>query len=216
MGDSPWDLDEKLLSFFSKNNIRDGFYIEAGAVNGVWQSNTLLLENKLNWTGLLIEPDHSLYTECLKYRANNLIYNAALVDFEYHLEHVQGTFTDSIHNYELALQGQINYKNPDFNIKPGAQLLTTPAKTLSFILQHFNIKREIDLLSLDVEGSEIQALDGLNLKINRPKYIIIETTASEEKRERIFNYLNNFNYTFLEHMTPNDALYVDKDLNENL
>ena len=225
---SPYHLDEKLLKFFYEKLHYGGFYIEAGAVNGVWQSNTLLLETKLGWTGLLVEPDYNLYLECLKSRSNNFIHHAALVDSEYKLPYVQGTFADSMEAfhggknlnpfmshqsrppyYELALQGQITYKNPSFNIKPGSQLITVPAKALSFILQHFDIKREIDLLSLDVEGSEIQALDGLDLKINRPKYIIIETTTWKSKRDAIFIYLSNFNYTFLEQMTPNDALYVD-------
>jgi len=226
---SPGNLDDKLLDFFHKKPRSGGFYIEAGAVNGVWQSNTLLLETKLGWTGLLVEPDYNLYLECLKSRSNNFIHHAALVDSDYKLPYVQGTFADSMEAfhrgrnlnpynkkdpeslpyYELALQGQIIYKNPSFNIKPGSQLITVPAKTLSFILQYFDIKREIDLLSLDVEGSEIQALDGLDLKINRPKYIIIETTTWKNKRDTIFMYLSNFNYTFLEQMTPNDALYVD-------
>ena len=34
----------------------NGFYIEAGANNGVAQSNTLELE-KRGWSGLLIEPN---------------------------------------------------------------------------------------------------------------------------------------------------------------
>ena len=107
------------------------------------------------------------------------------------------------------MQGQINYKNPDFNIKPGAQLRREPATTLAFILQHFDIQRKVDLLSLDVEGSEIPALDGLNLKLNRPQYIIIETTTDEQKREKIHNYLIKFDYNFIEQMTPNDAFYID-------
>jgi hypothetical protein len=34
---------------------RGGFFVEAGAGDGLWISNTLLLEQQYNWTGILIE-----------------------------------------------------------------------------------------------------------------------------------------------------------------
>ena len=37
------------------------FFIEAGAMDGQYQSNTLYLEQNLNWTGLLLEPDHGMF-----------------------------------------------------------------------------------------------------------------------------------------------------------
>ena len=40
--------------FFQK---RKGFFIEAGANDGEFISNTLELEKKYGWTGLLIEPN---------------------------------------------------------------------------------------------------------------------------------------------------------------
>ena len=36
---------------------RDGFFIEAGAHDGVEASNTLYLEKKMGWRGLLVEPN---------------------------------------------------------------------------------------------------------------------------------------------------------------
>ena len=35
----------------------EGFFIEAGALDGYFLSNTLWLEKVLGWTGLLVEPD---------------------------------------------------------------------------------------------------------------------------------------------------------------
>ena len=40
---------------------KNGFFIEAGAYDGENLSNTLLFEAKLNWTGLLVEPNPDLY-----------------------------------------------------------------------------------------------------------------------------------------------------------
>ena len=35
----------------------NGFYIEAGAWDGVHLSNSLFFERERNWTGILIEPN---------------------------------------------------------------------------------------------------------------------------------------------------------------
>ena len=39
------------------NHRRDGFFVEAGAWDGVYLSNTLFFEVERNWTGLLVEAN---------------------------------------------------------------------------------------------------------------------------------------------------------------
>ena len=40
-----------------QGKVEKGFFIEAGADDFLDGTNTLLLEEKYNWTGLLIEPN---------------------------------------------------------------------------------------------------------------------------------------------------------------
>ena len=42
---------------------KGGFFIEAGAWNGVYLSNSLWLEMERNWTGLLVEANGKAYKE---------------------------------------------------------------------------------------------------------------------------------------------------------
>ena len=44
---------------------RGGFFIECGAFDGEAMSNTLFLETKKGWKGLLIEMDPYFYTQLL-------------------------------------------------------------------------------------------------------------------------------------------------------
>ncbi|CAL4236616.1 unnamed protein product, partial [Meganyctiphanes norvegica] len=50
--------------FFNMKNA--GFFVEAGALDGEFLSNTLYLETQLSWTGLLVESDGDSYRELLK------------------------------------------------------------------------------------------------------------------------------------------------------
>ena len=98
--DSPYGLANRVADMISE---RDGFFIEAGANNGIWQSNTLYLETELGWNGLLIEPNKQKFEECKRNRSNkkNLFYNCALVDFGYEQESIGGYFSEN--DYELSL-----------------------------------------------------------------------------------------------------------------
>ncbi|XP_047737733.1 uncharacterized protein LOC108681260 isoform X2 [Hyalella azteca] len=45
---------------------KKGYFVEAGALDGVYMSNTLRLEREQGWTGLLVEPDMDNYKQLLK------------------------------------------------------------------------------------------------------------------------------------------------------
>jgi len=40
---------------------RDGFFVEAGAWDGEYLSNSLFFERERNWTGLLVEPNRAAF-----------------------------------------------------------------------------------------------------------------------------------------------------------
>lgn len=76
MGYSLHDLDTKMLNYIDLHS--RGFYIECGANNGIWQSNTKLL-NEYGWTGLLVEPNPNIFPELQKNRPSDICENYALV-----------------------------------------------------------------------------------------------------------------------------------------
>ena len=60
-----------------------GFFIEAGAYDGLFQSNTLYLENQRNWTGLLVEPNEHSFISLTKRHRNAWTCNVCLSPFSY-------------------------------------------------------------------------------------------------------------------------------------
>jgi FkbM family methyltransferase len=161
---------------------KNGFFIEAGGFDGLFQSNSLFYEQELNWKGILIEPNFQSYLKCLKNRPNSIVVNSALVDKEYSekhshvlIENNNGPMSRSFCNnfFNRYLRGNVAYTN------------TT---TLTKLLNHFNINY-IDLLSLDVEGNELNVLRGIDFDLINIKYISIEIWNWQKKN--IFKFLKN-------------------------
>lgn len=171
-------IQEKLNKLF--NSKRDGFFIELGANDGLFQSNTAFFEKELNWNGILIEPSLKGYELCKINRPRSLCFNYACVSNDYDNEYIYGNFDD---NHPMgSIDGlRTNSKS----------LVKTPAITLEKILDKCQINN-IDFLSLDTEGYELNILKGLNLDKYHPKYILVEIYVNEY--EKIVNYLYSKNY----------------------
>ena len=52
--------------------LRNGFFIEAGAHDGVDISNTLYLEKQLGWTGILVEPNPDTFAGSFGFQSYRL------------------------------------------------------------------------------------------------------------------------------------------------
>jgi hypothetical protein len=54
--DSSSQICQDLWVLFMTAGIKDGFFVEFGATNGITLSNTYLLERNFGWKGILAEP----------------------------------------------------------------------------------------------------------------------------------------------------------------
>ncbi|MBC1270328.1 FkbM family methyltransferase, partial [Trichormus variabilis FSR] len=87
--------------------------------------------------------------------------------------------------------------------------IQVPAKTLESILDKFAELPQIDFLSLDVEGYELDVLKGINLVKYQPKYILVEARFFEE-----INLYLSFNYDLIDQLSHHDYLYRLKSANK--
>ena len=181
------DLDKKLLKYL---NYKNGFFIELGAYNGIDQSNTFSLEKYLNWHGILIEPSKQEFINLKKNRSRkNYFYNCAC-----DLEQKKIKMIDNGLMTKINLEEEISHSYKEFISK---------TETIENLLIQSNDVKNIDLLSIDVEGMELNVLKGLNLKNRIVKYILIET----KDINNIIQYLKFFNYELIEKMSPGDFLF---------
>ena len=81
--------------------------------------------------------------------------------------------------------------------------------SLKELVQKHNLGgSKVHFFSLDVEGCELQVLDGLDLSINRPLYIHVETSNFKNRQEDMMRYMHKYNYSFVERISDNDDLYI--------
>ena len=156
---------------------RRGYFVEAGANNGVTQSNTCWYERFRGWNGLLIEPIPHLAEKCRRNRPRSRVVTSALVPADYPSGVIEMTYC----NLMSQVDGARGSAEADAQcLQVGAQneqltpyRLTVPARTLTSILDEV-CPPQIDLLALDVEGYELAALQGLDMSRYRPTFLLIE------------------------------------------
>lgn len=198
-------MDDALAQYLPER----GVFIEAGATDGVTESNTYYLEKCKGWSGILIEPIPSLYSACAALRKRSQVFNCALVADDY-----SGTTVTMKEGHLMStVKGALGKGEKEHLEKAayfhgtGAGEVTVPARTLTSILDEAGVG-QIDFLSLDVEGYEREALLGLDLARHRPAYLLIEL-LDVEKRKRVEELITPY-YAYVEQISKRDHLYKAK------
>jgi FkbM family methyltransferase len=174
------ELDKKLEPYIDFDN---GTFIEAGANDGQTQSNTAYFARHRGWRGLLVEPIPELAARCRVARPESVVENCALVTSDADGQSVPMTYCGLM---SVVDGGWSDPAAELAHVETGRQVqsLTTyhvdvPGRSLSALLDRHKMPH-IDLLSLDVEGFEHQALEGLDLLRHRPRFILVEARFREE------------------------------------
>lgn len=199
------DLDAKLDELFGSE---PGFFVEAGANDGFAQSNTYWLERFRGWRGILVEPVPELAHEAELSRPGTPVLQAALVPADRDRTSVKMNFGDLMSS--LAEARDISYPKlgAAFGLRDSYEV-EVPARSLSSILDELGAP-EVDLLSLDVEGYEANALEGLDLDRHAPRFILVEIVDRDEEK-RAIDAVIGARYAEHSWLSPRDLLYARRD-----
>jgi FkbM family methyltransferase len=184
----------------------DGFFVEVGCIDGRRFSNTLYFENR-GWKGLCVEA-HADYIPLLrKNRPGSTIVHAAVGDRD-------AVDTEFFANSRGSLSTLDRTKEKEFaagygEFFTGFQVQKVPMLTLTSIFRNNGVQ-DIDILSLDIEGYEVEALKGLDLRVYRPKVFVIESEGLEHRKE-IEDILFPHGYYFIASLEQNLFYSVDRE-----
>lgn len=167
---------------------KDGYFIELGACDGLYLSNTLFFERNLNWNGICIEPNDNYIKELYANRkcniSNELVYSCEGEKVNFALSE--------------AASGIMDENIGPFTRKDQSVLKTTT--TLGNILDKFKAPNIIDYLSLDVEGQEYNILSTFPFDKYKFRCITVEHNAPHigpKQQMLIRELLEKNNYRFV-------------------
>ena len=178
-----------------------GFFIDVGANEPVKLNNTYLFY-KLGWKGLNFEPIPELAEKFKSKRSNDIVINKAMSNFVGEAE-----FSAGKNEYE------VNSSLLKVNL-PKQKMIKVFVDKLENILDQLKVK-EIDFISIDTEGTEVDVLEGLNLDKYRPRFILVEYNTASKANDKLFPfliskgyqpfYINTWNIIFTENFSE-DAI----------
>lgn len=189
-----WHTDKIIESYFPNQNT--GVCIEIGAANGIKGSNTKYFEN-LGWDVLCIEPNIK-YKESLENNRKLVRYYACghenvdsveLTVFDIGKSHIMSSLS-SLSPDERLVKDHGHLINDKY-------MMIVDVRTLSWILGNevsdtpFEGICDIDFVSIDTEGTELDVVRGFDVSKYRVKLFVIENNYEDESIEM---YMNSIGY----------------------
>ena len=185
---------QDLFALLSNNFKSSGVFIDFGAYDGVIVSNTHLLEKQFGWTGILIDPIPSHYESMKQSRNCKLIHGA-----------ITAKHQESVLIEELPASDLSKFANKRKIFK---KVHEVKALTLQEVIDNNLTSNEIDFLSIDIEGEDIEILKSLDLNWYKINAVCVEHNLREGSDE-IIGYMdkNGFDLVYSE-FSKNDYWFV--------
>ena len=184
----------------------DGYFVEFGATNGFDISNTYILEKQFGWRGVLVEPAKMWQENLIKNRDCNIEFDCVW--------HTSGELLD----FDMVKEGELStlsiFSNSDEHAKARQEKITYVVNTISLIdlLKKYNAPKEIDYLSVDTEGSELDILSAFDFNEYRFNCITIEHNFTENREKLKFLLEQNGYKRIFEHLSKWDDWYIAESL----
>lgn len=202
------DGQDKFINENIFKNRKDGTFVDIGAYDGVESSNTLFFEETLGWKGVCIEPLPHIFHKLKANRENSICINKCVSDSKRKetFMHVNPKICppskrdkSRTSNYE-KMSGLISsYSSKHLDIinsvisNYGGNKNNFEVECISpnEVLSMTNCKN-IDLLSIDTEGSEFKILNAIDFEKYSIEVIIVEVL--DDIYNDILRLLNNVGY----------------------
>ena len=180
---------------------KNGFFIEIGAYDGISGSNCYHFERFLNWDGIAIEPSNIQFEKLKKNRKCKVLNNAISNEVK-EVEFIEVT-------EGLTQMSGINDSSFERNFKiisnnRASKTDSTKLKTITFddIVPK---NKDIDYLSIDIEGGEMNLLKSIDFQANSIKVISVENNIPKEQNFK--NFFEEINFTYLDRIGQDEIFY---------
>ena len=189
------------------------FFVDVGAYDGLKDSNTYYFE-LMGWKGICVEPHPHYFPICAKNRPNSRCLNLAAWEKDGHSMEFYGTIPGG-----ASRIGRLDELKKTLELYPEIKVgdpIRVQTRTLDSIFREHEIPRGFGLLSIDVEGTEMNVLRGLTLVNYLPRFVIIEYNHIEGERSRrpyqrppqiLYDYFGACEYVGVNNPKSHNAIY---------
>lgn len=175
---------------------RDGFFVEFGATDGVSLSNTYALEKSFGWTGIVAEPARNWHKALTENRLCD-------IDFRCIYSSNGKTLFKETSLPELSTISHFESGDYHANHRTSGKYYEVETITLVEFLKDHNAPVEIDYISIDTEGSELDILTAFDFSKYSVKIFTIEHNFTPNRRKiqdvmkskgysRVFSEISDF------------------------
>ena len=199
-------------------NQHKGIYIDVGCQHPIKNNNTYLLYKK-GWEGINVDLDKDNIELFKRSRSNDNNFNKALSN--------DVKEVDLYFYHKKSPINTIDKKTSEFQKAKVSSIKKIKTDTLNNIILNSKYKdQSFDLLSIDVEGHELEVLKGFDLNKFSPKVIVVEyLDLNVSKLEiknlniehiintKIYRYLISKNY-ILVNSIYSDLVFVNKNFRD--
>jgi FkbM family methyltransferase len=200
-------LFQDLFVVFVLKGKRNGFFVEFGATDGLNLSNTVILERDRQWRGILAEPAICWHAALKRNRS-------AMIDHRcvWSQTGAKLAFKETEIN---ELSTLLSLVDADFNQDNRLKGTTYTVETISLndLLKVHKSPSQIDYLSIDTEGSELEILRAFKFDDYEIGIITVEHNFREPDRQTIYDLLTSKGYVRLfEAFSKFDDWYVKRTI----
>ena len=204
------NIDKKLMNIIKKKN---GFYLEVGAYNGISESVSLRFQKELNWSGLLIAPNPFHFIYLKKNRRKNLCLNYICLNKKFFKKKL---YIKNLNQMSYLVDDKSRLYFTDYPISK-INKLVKESKSGNSVSYKCNIQslenifckqkiKVVDLAIIDVEGSELELLAGINFSKVRINYMCIESYNFK----KLNKFMKRKNYVFVSKLHKEDYVFKKK------
>lgn len=177
------------------NEREGGWFVDIGAHDGVYISNTYLLEKRYGWTGICVEANPENFVRLRMHRSAVC---------------VQACVNAKEGKAEFAKDGAFSGMVDTGTSAPlGTEVISVSTRTLTSILDEYRAPAQMDYLSVDVEGAEERVFAGFDFDRYAFKCLTVERPPDPLRK-----VLLERGYVLVREVPSLDAFYIHESFRE--
>ena len=204
--------DLALESFLTLLPDKSNFiFVEIGAHDGVSFSNSKFLDSKVNWQGICIEANPIVFESLIKNRPSCRCLNVAVSNVDGEASFQLNTGYTEMLSGLISSYSSKHKKRIEKELKKyggSAEVHAIQSLTLETIVANERIG-EIDILMIDVEGSEFSILKAIDFERIKVNSILVERNYSSRP---VYQFLNKNGFIRIVSLGGDDLYFSNEIL----